>query len=193
MLALGLISGCGKKDEQIAVYRIEKPADSMSMPVMAPDMSMPSTPFASPTATAGQASKYTWDVPTEWKTVPASGMRLASFSWESSDKSLVDISVVVLNGDAGGLAANINRWRGQIGLTELSEAEVTAAIVMVDSSAGPIKTCAFSSSETLQGLAAGILMDGEDSWFFKMSGSQTAVTENQPRFTRFLESLRKSP
>lgn len=197
VLSLCLLSGCGKKSDEIAVYRVEKPAAQTVMPMATAadpsSMPMSSAPFAATESTsATQPAKYAWDVPSEWKTLPASGMRAASFSFETTDKSVLDISVVVLSGDAGGLTANINRWRGQIGLADLSDTEVAAGIKELDTAAGSVKTCAFSNPATKQGIAAGILSDEEGAWFFKMSGSDTAVNEGSASFARFLGSLRKN-
>jgi hypothetical protein len=195
------VFGCCKKNDDIAVYRIEKPtatssgAMSMaseqhdSMEPMPGDMGgsmLQDTPDE-------QSSKYGWVVPSIWNVMPASGMRLASFSFEASDKSLVDVSVVVLSGDAGGLTSNINRWRGQIGLDALSDADVNGVITPLETPVGSVQMCVFSNTATKQGVVAGILTDDQESWFFKASGSDSAASECRASFIEFLESLRKNP
>ena len=50
-------------------------------------------------------------------------MRSASYLIPTSNGS-ADLSVIYLNGDGGGLAANVNRWRKQLNLGELNQAEI---------------------------------------------------------------------
>ena len=61
-----------------------------------------------------------WALPKGWTETPGSGMRYATLTPPGAGK--VEMSVVVLPGAAGGELANVNRWRGQIGLPPLDEA-----------------------------------------------------------------------
>lgn len=74
--------------------------------------------------------KVTWELPESWLVKDsANAMRIGSFA--ASDPSLahtgeadpnaVDVSVVQLAGDAGGLKANIARWMGQVGIKATAE------------------------------------------------------------------------
>ena len=64
-----------------------------------------------------------WDAPTYWLPNEKSAMRSASYLVPSANGS-ADLSVIYLNGDGGGVAANVNRWRKQLNLVELSEKEI---------------------------------------------------------------------
>ena len=64
--------------------------------------------------TSGQASGK-WDIPEGWEAGKESPMRFASFSVSEGNAKL-DISVTAIPGDMGGLASNVRRWLGQIGL-----------------------------------------------------------------------------
>tara|TARA_Y100000996_G_scaffold240701_1_gene189266 strand:+ start:202 stop:741 length:540 start_codon:yes stop_codon:yes gene_type:complete len=66
---------------------------------------------------------FQWDAPTYWLPNEKSSMRSASYLVPSKNGS-ADLSVIYLNGDGGGLAANVNRWRKQLNLMELSEQEI---------------------------------------------------------------------
>ena len=57
--------------------------------------------------------------PPHWQRQPPAPMRKASFVVEEADGAKVDISVTSFPGESGGLLANINRWRGQLGLDAL--------------------------------------------------------------------------
>ena len=66
---------------------------------------------------------FKWTAPAYWLPNEKSAMRSASYLIPSGNGS-ADLSVIYLNGDGGGLAANINRWRKQLKLHDLSEEEI---------------------------------------------------------------------
>ncbi|MEO7425834.1 MAG: hypothetical protein ABI036_11655 [Fibrobacteria bacterium] len=74
--------------------------------------------------------KVTWVLPESWLVKDsANAMRIGSFAASDPkfadmgehDPNAVDVSVVQLAGDAGGLKANIARWMGQVGLKATPE------------------------------------------------------------------------
>ncbi|MEZ5990553.1 MAG: hypothetical protein R3F30_15865 [Planctomycetota bacterium] len=65
-----------------------------------------------------------FDLPPGWKELPPSGMRLLNL--QIGDAPEVQCSLTTLGGDAGGLLANVNRWRGQIGLDGIQVEELAA-------------------------------------------------------------------
>ena len=66
---------------------------------------------------------FDWVTPESWIKFEGSSMRLASFEIPYSTGS-GDLSIMELGGDGGGLEANVNRWRGQIGLDPLTKLEI---------------------------------------------------------------------
>lgn len=54
----------------------------------------------------------TWTAPSSWTTKPLSAMRKGSFTVHGSDGAEADLSIISFPGDAGGVAENLNRWRG---------------------------------------------------------------------------------
>jgi hypothetical protein len=77
-------------------------------------------------ADAGHASApaYTWRLPAGWRALPATPMRAATFVVESAPE--IDCSLTILPAGGGGLAANLNRWRRQMSLADLTPAELRA-------------------------------------------------------------------
>ena len=98
-----------------------------------------------------------------------------------------ELSVISLPGDAGGELANVNRWRGQVGLESWDEAALRKAAETVASKAGnfTMVDLAGSSQRMLAGMA---LRDGE-SWFFKLLGPGETVGAAKPAFKAFLASV----
>lgn len=80
-----------------------------------------------------------WTLPPGWSDGPASGMRFATLKVNDE----VELAVTRLDGDGGGLAANVNRWRGQLGLPPLPEAEV-AALETIPVDGAPATLCDFT-------------------------------------------------
>jgi hypothetical protein len=68
-------------------------------------------------------SEARWVLPPGWTEEKASGDRRATLRLGSAQPRL-ELSVVRLPGMAGGVLANVNRWRGQMGFPPLSQAEV---------------------------------------------------------------------
>jgi hypothetical protein len=56
-------------------------------------------------------------------------MRKASFVVQEADGAKVDISVTSFSGESGGLLANINRWRAQLGLDAVDAEQLESTTV----------------------------------------------------------------
>ena len=54
-----------------------------------------------------------------------SAMRRGSYSITDDRNNEADLSITAFPGDVGGELANVNRWRGQVGLEPLSEEQFT--------------------------------------------------------------------
>ena len=67
-----------------------------------------------------------YTLPAGWEKKALTQMRVASFGI-SEDGKQADVSVIPLAGMAGGDPANVNRWRGQVGLAALPEADICQA------------------------------------------------------------------
>ena len=116
-------------------------------------------------------------------------MRFASF--KPNVPGNIDGSVIALPGPAGGELANVNRWRGQIGLEALDEAGLNTARRQVQSAAGPVAVFDFSSrGEPGKRVIAGIVATAGKSWFVKLTGDAPAIAAAEPAFLALLASLK---
>ncbi len=68
-----------------------------------------------------EGAEAKWTLPEGWKEEKAGGERVATLKFGKGEPPL-ELTVVRLPGTAGGVLANINRWRGQLGMQPLSEA-----------------------------------------------------------------------
>jgi len=180
-----LASGCRESD--VHVYRVAKEDPDATVGVSALIAASP----AASSETAGLP--VTWKTPAGWKSGAPSGMRLASYDFAGAD-----ISVVAIPGEAGGELANVNRWRGQLGLPGISQQELAARAARVKSGAGALLVVDFTGKDP-QGripgkarLLGAILALDDKQWFFKAMGAEAAVAKAKPSFMDFLRSLKRA-
>jgi hypothetical protein len=69
----------------------------------------------------------TYTVPQGWQRGAGDALRFATFRFGSKDKPL-EVSVTPLGKEAESILANVNRWRGQLGLEPIKEAELSKEI-----------------------------------------------------------------
>ena len=153
-----------------------------------PPANMPPGQLAPPPRPTGNGV-LKWTLPKGWTETPGSGMRFATLTPPGPGKA--ELSVVVLPGPAGGELANVNRWRGQIGLAPIDEKALGLARKTVKSKAGPVSLYDFTSEGQLQTrMVTGLLStrDG-NTWFLKLVGEAVPVGKAKPDFMRLLEAL----
>jgi len=120
-------------------------------------------------------------------------MRVASFHVKDKTGKQADVSIVPLPGLAGGELNNVNRWRGQVGQSPVTEADLAqlAQPVQIAGQAAQLYEQAGKTpnSDGETRILAAILRRGGTAWFFKMTGDDSLVTEQKPAFIEFLKSL----
>src|SRR6266550_4327612 len=183
---LAFAAGCGRDD--VKAYRVAKenpsPPPLAAMPTGHPDVSTASSP------------QLKWKTPEGWNEVPPGEMRVASFNVKRDGKQ-ADVSVVPLPGAAGGDAANVNRWRGQLGLAPVTPEELQKAAQKVEVAGQPAELHDVvgknpSSSEPTRILGVIQHRDGM-AWFFKMTGDDQLVAQQKPAFIELLKSFQFAP
>src|SRR5262249_52189486 len=136
----------------------------------------------------------TYQVPKEWKAVePASPLISARFQIGEGER-MATVVVTGLQGNAGGLAANVNRWRAQVGLDAVSEEAAVKSLqaIKVDGSAGHVAdvTGPDAPDKVPTRIRVVVVTRGEHTWFFKLTGPATLVGEQVPAFDGFIKSIR---
>jgi len=182
---LALLAGATACDrDEITHFRVAKvpaaPPAAAAPAGMAGDVPPPPKP-------AGGSLR--WTLPRGWTEAEGGAMRFATF--KVPVKGTADASVVVLPGPAGGELANVNRWRGQIGLPALDEPGLAAARKVLATKAGPLRVYDFAAGGTTgKRLLAGLTEAAGNTWFVKMTGDAGAVGAARDDFMKLLGSLR---
>jgi hypothetical protein len=192
-----LATGCGRDD--VKVYQTAKETDQVqpqaapALPPGHPDVS--ATPGAPPIAMPGSGSpQLTWKTPEGWTRLAPGQMRVGSFKVTGVGGKLADVSIIPLSGAAGGAAANVNRWRGQIGLEPASADEIKQSAQSVEVAGQPAELYELSGKNPGTGEPAGILaaiaQRGGTAWFFKMTGDPGVIAGQKSAFIEFLKSVK---
>jgi hypothetical protein len=125
---------------------------------------------------------------------------VAKFSIAGDGGTTATVNVSRSAGNGGGLAANVNRWRNQLGLAPADEKEM----------AGLSTTVALAApGSTVTGKAAFVDMSGtdartgqpvrlvgamvplsEETWFYKLMGDAKIVQREKETFSRFVETVK---
>ncbi len=183
--ALSLACACGKPD-QITVRRV--PKEQLVQPPMG--MAMGGAPAPEDAPDGSSAPGVHWIAPKGWKEGPGGAMQVAVLAPPAAH-GRAQASISVFPGDVGGELANVNRWRGQVGLAALSDADLPGARHELSCALGRVLVYDFTGSDD-QGPArvvAAMLSVGGRTWFFKLDGDPAAVAADKPAFTRMLEGL----
>jgi hypothetical protein len=126
-------------------------------------------------------------LPGGWEKKAPSAMRVASFGISDGGKQ-ADVSVIPMGGMAGGNLANVNRWRGQVGLAPLAEDAVQKMTekVVIGGQDADLFDIAGTGSERI---IASVLHRDDTAWFFKITGDAALVEAQKPAFIAFLKSV----
>jgi hypothetical protein len=178
-LALALVLGaCGERE--IEEHVVPKGVESIP-PASAPG------PVSE--GAGGEATEGPWALPEGWRLVPGERpMRLATF--EAPDESgPVEVALTRFPGDVGGVLANINRWRGQMGLGPVTEGELEALIDRFEAPGFSGYAVRIEGAEAHM-LAVGVYEAAEDrTWFVRATLGPDAAGRLKSQVLEFARSL----
>lgn len=158
--------------------------------------SMPPIPLSENLTNKIIKPQLSWTTPPGWQEKPASGMRVASFV-NNDSANPIDCSIVSLEGEAGGLQANVRRWLSQINLY-LSDEELKTFLEKQDkltNNQGLVLTLVdftnFNTVSSGDSIIAAIAAASEETIFVKMTGSKEALLKNREPFITLCKSLQR--
>ena len=202
--SLLLLGGC--RDREITAYRAPKDPVAALPPAAAANTNdlprdHPPIAGAAQPATGGETMAATtvptggdslvWTAPAAWTAKPNGPMRKGSYAVKGNGAE-ADLSVTAFPGDTGGLLANLNRWRGQVSLPPLAEAQLGASVEHLDLGSLHADVVDFAGSANgapTRLLGAIVPLNGE-TWFFKLLGPDALVAQQKPAFLEFLRTVR---
>jgi hypothetical protein len=154
---------------------------------------MPNPPQAAADESGAKqpAKQLRYKTPPGWDEGQASGMRKATFSVQDGDKK-AEITAIDLEPSAGDLLPNVNRWRKQIKLDDMSQADLDAALktLPVGSAQGQyIELVGSKDAAPRQSILGVIAVAGGRAWFFKLLGDSELAEREKKHFEEFVHSI----
>lgn len=141
----------------------------------------------------GGQGRPTWQVPASWQEVTAGQFLVAKFQVNGPDNSKASINVSASPGDGGGLLGNVNRWRGQLRLSPLAEAEINKLVTQVDTAGGKAMFIDMTGTDATgqqARLIGAIVPQTSQTWFYKLMGSEQMVGREKDAFSKFVEGAK---
>ena len=135
-----------------------------------------------------------WEVPAGWQESLPGPPLLARFEIRG-DGGQAQVTVSALPQDAGGLLANVNRWRvQQLGLSAASEANLSQLITALDVMGGKAMLLDMSgqnqmTKEKVRLISVIVPREGQ-TWFYKLMGDPAVAGREKTAFIKFVQSVR---
>jgi hypothetical protein len=161
----------------------------------------PMTGATLPSSAVSASQALMWTAPGHWTEKPTGPVRKGSFVVRSANPAdanaaEADLSITAFPGEVGGLLANVNRWRGELALAPLADADLAANTTQLATGQGGdaltftlVDFAGALSSQPARTLGA-IVRVGADTWFFKLRGPDALVAGEREAFFAFLKTVR---
>lgn len=146
-------------------------------------------PVSANTEKTPESGKPNFKAPENWKSKPPGQMILSAYNIEGGQ---ADVTISKFPGDVGGMVANVQRWRGQLGLSPGSADEARKSVEMVevggkkDSYMVDLKGTNVRTGKPARMVAIGVPFQG-DTWFFKLQGDEGVVEKEKEKFLQFVK------
>ena len=153
---------------------------------------MPPGPVPTAPAAPSENLGSIWTVPPGWQSVPPSQFLLVEFSVPGPNGAKAEVNVAAMGGEGGGLLANVNRWRGQLGLGPISENDLPQIARPLPVLGGQATLVDFTGVDAKTGqptrLVGAIVPQNGQTWFYKLMGDNPTVMQEKATFTKFVQS-----
>jgi len=206
----GILLFVGCREAKVQSYRVPKEAPppplSFEMPsgIATANNGNANAASAQPAipATSSENAALRWVAPESWAPLPRVAMRVAGYRLSSADGSATgELTITAFPGDVGGDLANINRWRGQIGLAPIPATALASELqrLRIGGSEGTegegtprdFKLVEMSNPQSTpaQATLAAYTEHEGSTWFFKLTGAPALVAAEKPAFLEFLKTI----
>jgi hypothetical protein len=146
-----------------------------------------------PPAPAGGGDKLEWTLPPNWKSISPGPFAAAAFEVVDGDAKL-KITISPLPASGNNLPDNVNRWRGQVGLPELSAADLPATLTKIPVlgvDGDLVRLDGKGPGDAKLSIHGVIAVVGDKMWFVKLQGPTDLAVKEQTHFEEFAKSLKK--
>ena len=145
-------------------------------------------------ATQPNPGEPAWNIPSNWLEAQPGPMVLKSFTVTGTEGQRAVVAISTFPGNVGGAFANVNRWRGQLGLAPVAENDLSSVTssVPVEGGQGVVVDFSGKNPRTAQParLVAVIVAQGDSTWFYKLIGDNAVVDREKSAFLTFVQNVR---
>jgi hypothetical protein len=148
----------------------------------------PPSPAQSPPPSEGTGAIASFKAPSDWKPAPADNdMRVLGFA---AGAAMVTVDRLSASG-MGSLLANVNMWRGQVGLSPLADdgSVKPDGVVTIDGHVGVLFDLTGPAGAGSKRLIISMTTVGDSDWFIKLTGPADAVASQRSAFLSFTQSI----
>lgn len=154
----------------------------------------PATPAPGPATTPAPSasSQLKYATPEGWTPGRSGGMRKAAFNITAGDET-GEVTVIDLSKENSPLLPNINRWRDQVGLKDISEADLpknSEQLKAGDLEATYVKLIGPETAKPQKAILGAIIYRDNLAWFIKFTGPPKLAEQEVDRFKQFIQSIR---
>ena len=121
-----------------------------------------------------------WPVPVGWQEVPGGQFLVAKFAIAGG----ASVNVSSSAGNGGGLAANVNRWRKQLGLDEMAGDQIAKSVT----TSGEVTLVTLTGANA--SLVGAIVTRPGQTWFYKLMGDAKIVAAQKDAFIKFVNEVK---
>ncbi len=157
-----------------------------SAPIPPTPAPAPAPEAGAPAAAGNSAPPTPANLPAGWTTLEPGPMQVAKFRVPDKDGAKAEVAISIFPSDTGGLASNVKRWRGQLGLPEVDDATAAAAAKPIEGA--PQGAVLVELENSGRGLVGAIVPRDGKYWFYKMLGDAPAVTAARDAFVVFAKA-----
>ena len=170
-----LFFGCQDKDSQgVDSYRIAKPEKAM---IQLNSNSIQTTDL------------FSWTIPSGWIPVSSTQFSKANYLIPTATGS-ADLSVSYFGGDAGGIDANVNRWRTQLGLKEVNKEQIELMGEKFSSNIGEYRVFKIiNPNNDERGFLCSVIFTKNQTIFIKLETYPSIIDSFKKQFIEFSSSF----
>jgi hypothetical protein len=156
-----------------------------SIPKEHPPISAAAAGAAAGAEFAVNSAPIRWTLPAGWKELAPTAVRIGNFQVPGPAGKVAEVAITSFPGSVGTEIDNVNRWRREIGLTPVGQADISSEPVTIDSNTGKLYDL---NGKNLRTIVASLPRNGA-MWFFKLRGDAGVVADAKAAFTGFLKSI----
>lgn len=180
------------RDQKPAFLEFLKSISFEAAPAMA--MADPHSGMSTEAAPTAAPVNFGGTLPAGWKEIPNPQMLLAKYVIQGSGDAKAEVNISMLAGQGGGVMMNVTRWRGQLGLSPMSEEDFSKEARTVDVAGGKGTLVDMTGTDMKTGkksrLIGVIAPQANDTWFYKLMGDEQIVEQQKDAFLKFIQAAK---